>query len=290
MATNPDQIIPPELALDSEPFDLDQLDRAIGDDLPVPDVLASWAGDDPGDYQPSTAAVMRWTPRDDADAEWCMTHVAAIDAGLELLTEQTAAYYDRIRRHHTAAEARLTRRRQFFEAHLILYGAEHRARDPKRNKTLRLPSGEVKSVERKPTVDVADEATVIEWAKRVLPEDAYPAVVKHVPATEKLMVGELRKHAQVGRVLAGRTPTLACGHTSSVVIGVADDDGAPIDAAALPAAMPCQGCDPDPITGTPDSEVTGWTDVFMVAPVFAGVPVPGTEVKPGRIDWSVVSS
>mgnify|MGYP000875846454 CR=1 FL=1 len=51
-----------------------------------------------------------------------------------------------------------------FAAHLEQYAATFRARDPKRNKTLHLPSGQVKSSEAQPKAAVLQPETLVAWA------------------------------------------------------------------------------------------------------------------------------
>jgi hypothetical protein len=277
MQAMPDDRIPPELALDVEPFDLDQLDRAVED---TPDPVAAWADDDPDDYEPDKAAVMRWHITDDEGAEWAMSHVNGIYANAQALADQRDAYIARINRHHAEAMKRLDARRRFFEQHLILYAAQYRARDPKRNKTLHLPSGVVRSTETQAKVAVADDVTVADWALSHLEGDQHEAVVK---TTTKVMLGELRKVAVVGQRVWGHVLDLSCGH--SVRIALATEDGEKLD---LRDGYPCREC-ADPLDGEPVREVVRVEDLTerVVRSKDTGEVIPGTRIEPGALTFTV---
>lgn len=273
-------LIPPELAIEGpEPFTLEQLDRYTDN---VPEARA--AADDAAEL----AEVERWTITDDGAAEWAMAHVAAIDANLAELKEQRQAYLDRINRWHSAAVVRLGGRRGFFAAHLERYADQFRARDPKRNKTLHLPSGQVKSSDKQPKVAVLNAQTLVDWAlDNMTPEDV-AAVVKMEP-----LVSELRKRTKIVLRPVGYVVELECGHTHHVpVINPATD--APHTPESLRAdGMPCDQCDPDPIDGWLHRKVTAvgnWDERVAVMPKGDGyVTVEGAGIDPGGLEFTVVT-
>lgn len=276
MTAMPTDTIPPELAIDDEPFTLEQLDAELhshGD----PDAAAAHT-------------VERWTITDAGAAEWAMAHVAAIDANLAELAEQHAAYLERIERWHKAAASKLDQRRGFFAAHLERYAAEHRARDPKRNKTLSLPSGKVSSTETHPKVAIADEATLIAWARDHMTDEDLAEVVK---VTESAKVMELRKRVQIVRQPVGWEVELDCGHMA--FLPPADPDGQPWVPNRIRAdGVVCERCDPDPITGFPLRHavtVGDWDEPVAVLPQPEGksLPVAGASIDAGGVTYRVVT-
>ena len=271
--------IPPALAIEVEPFTLDQLDQAMAhpDEAPLPDELAE---------------VHRFEVHDDGAAEWCMAHVAAIDANLAELKEQRQAYIDRINRWHTAAVVRLGGRRGFFAGHLERYAAAFRARDPKRNKTLHLPSGVVKSSEAQPKVAVLNPEQLVRWALENMTDDDVAAVVKMEP-----LVSELRKRTKIVVRPVGYEVTLDCDHVHHVgpVNAVTQQPRTPEQLRA--DGMACDMCDPDPIDGWPHRQVVAvqdWDERVAVMPVDTDegpkvIDVAGATIDPGGVTYSVVT-
>lgn len=278
--------IPPELALDHEPFDVDTLDGWMLDtSLTGEQLVQAFADDNPDDYSPEVAKVVAFSIGDDEVAEWAMSHVAAIDANVSMLVQQRDAYVARIERHHAAAVKRLAGRRAFLEAHLIGYASAFRARDPKRNKTLHLPSGVVKSTESRPVPEIAPDGddAVVAWAREHYTGERLDELVK---VTTRPMVGEIKKETRVAPVLVGWAATLSCGHT--IVVAPATPDG---EANAEPKAGDEWACDDctDPIDGPtlhPVAEVEKLEEVKVVATT-TGAPVPGLQVRPGGVSFKV---
>lgn len=285
-----DDRIPPGLATDEPPFDADTLEAVLGDwhSDQIAQLLEAWADDNPDDYVPTRAAVMRWEIRNDGDAEWAMAMVADLKANDDLLTEQEQAYLDRIRRHYADAHRRLAQRRAFFEVHLTRYAAAHRALDPKRNKTLRLVSGTVASTEHQPKAGIEDEAKVIEWARGALDGDDLEQVVK---VKESAAVLELRKRVKLVKTPAGYEVTLDCGHVHLVPPSNPATGDAHTPEQLRADGMPCDECEPDPIDGHPwraVTEVADWDMLEVRGP--DGKPVPGAKVEPGGVSYTVKPS
>lgn len=282
MTTHPEitDVIPPELAADEQPFTLEQLDRTLHVIATYQQVAPDEPHDDAGDDE-----VRRWSVTDMGSAEWAMSHLAAIAANQRALDEQRQAYMDRINRWHEQASKRLASRAQFFEGHLTEYAAQHRALDPKRNKTLALPSGVVKSTEAKPTATVVNEAEVITWARDHLEDEQLGEVVQ---TTEKVMLTPLRKLVEIAAEQTGWMVTLECGHVHQVPM-VSPVDGTEITAETL-ATMPCDECPADPIDGYPVRASLEVVPHTVPVVVHDGEPVPGTEVRPTTVTYKVVPS
>ena len=261
----PDDMIPPFLAVDDEPFTMEELDLVL----------------DEHEVQPEH--VTGWTVTDVGSAEWAMANVARLDANAKLLDEQTAAYMRRIRDYHERVAMRTARRRAFFTQRLEAFAADYRALDPRNNKTLDLPSGQVKSSDIKPKALVADDAAVAEWAETRLAAEVLDKLVKR---TTKTMVVELRKLVKVAEFQVGVDAVLECGHR--VRLEMADENGEPVQQFEQ---LGCVDCDADPIDGFPTRAVVGNEPVTELRVVGAdGMPVPGTTVDPGGLSFSVKPS
>lgn len=198
--------MPPELAVDDPPLSdevLARLDEAFGaahDDGATPvqwDALFRGADpmDDP-DAPPAASLVpdeaRGWSITDEAAAEWAMRHVAGIDVELRQHVDRRDEWSAKIDRWFDQASGRLLRRRAFFQAHLIDYGARCRAADPKAPKTLTLPSGRITSSDRKAQVKVVDDELLAAWlAERDLL--VTPSGEAIVQTTTKVYAVPLRK-------------------------------------------------------------------------------------------------
>lgn len=277
----PSDEIPPELALDGpEPFTLDHLDDVVDllpEGSPVPEHLCD-----------VLELVDRWTITDDGAAEWAMAHVAAIDANKAALDEQRKAYVERIDRWHRDAVRRLTSRRGYFAGHLERYAAAFRARDPKRNKSLHLPSGTVKSTEAQPKVAVANADRLVQWALDNMTDEDMRAVIKMEP-----LVSELRKRTVIVVRPIGYEVTLECGHVHHVPIVNAATDAVHTPEHLRADGMLCDQCDPDPISGWLHRTVTAVTDwderVAVMPSGDTNVDVDGATIDPGGVTFKVVT-
>ena len=248
-----DDLIPPELAIDDPPFDVEEVDTFI--------------------VSPETSPARGFVIDSDDYAEWAMAHVAQIDADIEQTAELAKARLARIRRWEKEELDRLRGRREFFASRLIDYAAEIRARDRKRA-TINLPSGKISSSDVKPKVTVADEEALAEWAREHLPEDA-------VKVTTKVYVGPLRKHTRIVKEDAGWGLTLSCGH--HIDVPIANDDGEPNDVTG--STFPC------PICATNESQEIVERTVYSRSRVVDenGETVPGAGIDPGGLTFSVTT-
>ena len=188
-------LLPPDLAVDDEPFSDDDLDRyALGDSLPA-----------------DAAFVGQWTVTDDGAAEWAMAKYAVLHAERERLLDQAAAYHARIDLWIEEARRPLDRRLEFFRGALEDYARRRREADP-RARTLVLPSGRVSSRSVPAKVTVADEAEVLRWARLHLADAEYQAVVR-----ESVRLTDLRR---VVRITESDEGTVVRGEDGFPVAGV----------------------------------------------------------------------
>ena len=171
--------MPPELALDEPPLSdavLDRLDEAFGeaadDRISDEQWAALYRGADPMEdpEAPAAAALIPeqargWSITDDGAAEWAMRHVAAIDTEVGELTERRDEWQQRIDAWFAQRSGVLLRRRSFFVAHLVSYGAARRESNPKAPKTLALPSGRITSSDRAAVVKVVSDEALAEWLR-----------------------------------------------------------------------------------------------------------------------------
>lgn len=269
----------PELAVDEEPFDLGDLDRWFEelDEDPGYGVPTGDAYEDQ-DFGP----VSRFVHGEISFglAEWCMRHVAGIDANLAELAEQHAELVDRATRWHAAAAHRLALRRQFFEAALIRYGADYRALDPKHNRTARLPSGEIGSTERAAAVVVTDDDALIAWAKTL--GKAKAAVLVRVK--EEPVVAEVKKLATIGQAVIGqRVRVTFADQTSRVLDEILGPDDEP--SVAVGDVLVVDDAMDDYAVAVADVELIPETREAVVDA--KGKAIPGLGVKPGEITFKV---
>lgn len=138
--------LPPELALEAEPFDLATLD----DDLAHPD----------RDNYPDRY-MGRWQISDDGAAEWAMRRLAEADANLRTLSQQATDWSKRIQEWFEQRAKPLERRADFFRDHLHRYALARR--EAGAGATLVLPSGKVGTLPGRVRVEVDDAFR--EWAK-----------------------------------------------------------------------------------------------------------------------------
>ena len=266
----PDDHIPPALIVDEEPFELDALD-----DVTDPDT--EWRTQDQAD---AADEVRRWEIVTDDDAEWAMAHVAAIDENIALLHEQHTARVARLVRHLDSSVARLARRRGFFTGHLIEHARTYRAKDPKRNKTLRLTNGEVRSSEPKPAAVIADDEAVAAWLAGVLATDEYDEAVN---VTTNVYVNPFRKLVDLVERPVRQVLHLGCGHEVITDMDVLYDRG---------DVVACLECGDEIGAGrAPVADVEVVTELVVVqADDTDGDPVPGAAVEVKPITFTVKPS
>lgn len=199
--------LPPELAIDEEPFDDDDLGAYLAND--------GEEGLGMGVQDPHVVRVGSFVIDNDEKAEWAARRWSAIDGDIEQARAQAAAWKARIDADLERKIERLEPRRTFFENVLKAYAIARRAADD-RNATTSLPSATITTrSSKKPVVHVGNEEAVIAWALHELPPPVRDKVVK---TTRKAMVMELRK---VVAVMAGKgkEPRVVYGETGEIVPG-----------------------------------------------------------------------
>lgn len=260
--------IPPELAVDVEPFTLTQLDEA----LHAADVIGCPVDELDG-ADPQYGPAVRWRPATDSGVEWAFRHLAEANAELARLEAQAADWASRIQAWFEPKAAPLTARARRFSAMLERYGVEERRRNPK-VATLRWPSGTISTTVTKAKVGIENGETVVEWAEHRLSVADYERVVRTVKSP---LVSELRKVVEMVEV-----PTavgLSCGCSMTV-----PHLPRPADAASLMlgSAVRCPQCADDALVGS-------WMRTVLLV-VLAGVVVPGAVVEPETITARPVPS
>lgn len=160
-----------------------------------------------------------FTVDNDGAAEWCMRHVRSIAVEQAANQAQRDAWVAEIDAWLASVNGPLQTARERFEAHLLNYQADRRAKDPDA-KTLKLPSGQVPSTSSAPVVELvpADtaaekakhEAAAIAWLRETFPEQLLEQAVP-IKVTESLLKTGVRMLVQIVEVL-----------------DVLDDEGEPI--------------------------------------------------------------
>jgi hypothetical protein len=120
-----------------------------------------------------------WTPSDRSSAEWAMAIVRRDTLAIDQLEHDRDAWIQRINEAHVSAAAALVERRARLSAALERYALAWHDEDPRVNKTLHVPSGQVSTTTpRTPRVSIIDEAAVVAWLESIDPEVVTPDVLK----------------------------------------------------------------------------------------------------------------
>ncbi len=187
--------LPPFLAVEEEPLSTTQLAEFAGAvsvvaaevHVSIPEAVEHLVTN-PEFIDDESEAVQRWQISGLDTADWAMRKLAETEQKRRVVIQQAQEWRNRIDAWLTAELSPLEARAAFFEYHLERYALAQREADPKA-KSLRLPSGTVRTTSKGPKVIVADEEAVIEWAKSSLGDRA-ASVVR---TTERVMVGELKE-------------------------------------------------------------------------------------------------
>lgn len=267
--SDPQFNLPPALAVEAEPFDLDDLDMALDQLNTRAAMQAEYQAGDRG-----IGALLTEAPKPDPRvtgfeihdlglAEWAMRHVAEINANEVALEAQRVEWQQRIDAWHAAMTKRLAARRAFLDHHLCEYAAEHRALDPKRNKTLHLPSGQVSSTESKPSIMVGDADRVVGWVEATFVPAERGDLVK---ITKAPIVAGLKALAHIGE---RQHVELGCSHRLEGELGLAIGD-----------VVDCALCD----VSVPVVDMIAEYPAVMDA---AGHVIPGANIDPGGVTFKV---
>lgn len=157
---------------DAPPLTDDDLDALFDwEDLAGPDAATFDPASSPGEAAVEVvkawnagAPAQRWQVADMPSAEWAMRRYATLDAEISEKEHLAADWIDQVRQWLDRTRRPLVRRRDFFEHHLTDYALRWREQDPKRNKTLNLPSGDVPTRLVPARPEVQDDEAFVTWA------------------------------------------------------------------------------------------------------------------------------
>ncbi len=207
-----------------------------------------------------------WRVTDLGSAEWAMSKCAQAEAELQLLGAQAALWSRRIQDWYAEAARPLEAKVGFMSAQLERYAIEVRAEDPKR-KSVKLPSGTVKTTAKAARLVVTDEDAAKEWARENHPEAI------NVRTTETVLVGVLKERTRPVQYVTEATLTFSCGD----VLELSEPDGVLLP--AVGSEIHCWDCSETVLLGKVDVHATRWR---------LSVPVDGCDVDPGGVTAHVV--
>ncbi len=256
--------LPPELALEAEPISDDQLDDHAAD-VDEAKMLGLRAPPPP------------FTIDNLEKAEWAMRKLAAINAEKGAAVAQAEEWRSRIDDWIERATWPLVRRAAYLEGLLIDFARRRREEDPKHNKSLMVPSGIVRSCARAPAPEVVDESQVLGWALVHLDDDQLDRV-----APRSLSKRELKKRLRIEERVVGRLYEIEYGdgHRQTTWVPGEADPGLPQPGEVV--ACPVCGS----LAAARSVEATGQT-TLLVLPLDGDDPVPGVEVKPAEVTFTV---
>lgn len=255
--------LPPEMALDAEPFSDDEL-------------AAAFAQDDDARFTGQHDGPLRWSIDGVATAEWAMAKLAAYDGRIAEAQQQAEAWRARVDEWEREQVARSAPHAAFFAGHLERYALERR--EETGEKTLHLPSGKVPTVEHRPKVAVEDDLAVAHWAALALSEDDRERVVK---TTVKAMLGELRTVVALVEV-PDEVVMANCGCIVDLSGHAEANAEWEPDEFVIGSVTACPSCGAQSLVG-------GWLSTHLeVRDAKEGRPVPGTRVEPGHVTAKAV--
>jgi hypothetical protein len=294
--------IPPELAVDDEPFTDEELDTyfAVMDAGPNAELRPDGSADpDMADAVEVGHAVAGWRVEGDDRAEWALRKLAVSREEVSRLEQQAADWRRKIEAWFEQAAA--PHRRRALWAIDVLEDYALRLREHGGPATLHLPSGTIKTTESKPAIEVVDDAEVASWLEtidgRLTPEQAalWDEAMEaaglaidsdeFVKRTPKVYVGPLRKVARIDeRIVQHRARVVFgdCEHVRMVELEAADDPALPVRG----EVMACPICPQDSIDGDalrPVAEVELETVVALIVVGPDGLAIPGAQVRPGGV-------
>jgi phage host-nuclease inhibitor protein Gam len=257
MSALPEDLLPPDLALDEPPLTDEEVERFISARV---------------EYENAPADALlppapRWRIEDDGAAEWAMRKLARERQAFEDAHDQALAWCARIDKWWESTSAPLVRRIRWWEGHLEDYARRQREAG---RKTVSLPSGKVSTRPVPASVKVADEAQVLA---------GLPAEVRKLVVKESVRLRELQAATAVARTA---TVHLACGHSFEAVV---------LDPKELGPSVVCPSCGEQEGRGPEEHAVVG-VDLSAPIPVLKSnrKPIPGAIVEPERVSVTVKPS
>jgi phage host-nuclease inhibitor protein Gam len=252
MSALPEDLLPPDLALDEPPLTDDEVEGFI-------EAAAVKEDDDPN--------LPRWRIEDDGAAEWAMRKLARELQARGPIVDQAEAWTSRIEEWLKATLAPFDRRIRWWEGHLTDYARRQREAG---RKTVSLPSGKVSTRPVPASVKVADEAQVLA---------GLPAEVRELVVKESVRLRELQQATAVARTA---TLHLACNHSFECVV---------LDPKEIGPVTNCSTCDEGEGENRSEVSITS-VELSAPIPVLKTTrkPVPGAIVEPERVSVSVKPS
>lgn len=268
--------LPPELAVESEPFGIEDLDAVLEEALMSgpdgTDITPERLLRDPDLDAETVPALMRaparWRVTDDRTAEWAARHWRDASDGISEVTEQAAFWIEQIKGWAEGRARTLENRVRFMAAQLEDYALEQRETSGGKRKTVTLPSATVRTRPQPERVEVIDGKAqeFVAWAEEHLPEVVR---VRKDPAAS-----EFGEHLRIGRKLDGVAyhAGLTCGHEAE---GTLEPDD-PLGAGEMwEHTVECVECPPDPLDGPPRRAITTLERTPLYRPVvLATIPDP----------------
>lgn len=153
-------MLPADAVVDHPPLSQAELELAADVWADGPDAAANAVGATPADTGPGYAPLV-WHPQSEAQAEWCLRKLQEARAELEHVEWQMAGYMESLARWQARATRAPLGTVAFMESRLELYARRYREATGKA--TLRLPSGDVATTDRKPRPVIQDQQLLLEW-------------------------------------------------------------------------------------------------------------------------------
>lgn len=278
--------LPAALAMDVEPISPDDLDAFIdwsldhaSSSVDAAELVASLAeivaAGAEADSRAVPETIASFHVHDLGSAEWAMRKWADVNDQMVQVDAQADAWIARIREWKNSETQRLFVERQFFDHHLTAYMAAVREaskndKGEPRTKSLKLPSGTLKSMGHAAVPLVEDEAALIAWARENVEPDEIDEVVR---VRTDVMISGLRRFADV-KPWHVCILQMGCGHEISYEADETPEVGSQVFCYA------CEGKTAEVLAVDSDEIVDAVLDN-------AGRPIDGAGVKPAHVTYSI---
>lgn len=158
-------------------------------------LIAYFENNDPDTEAPDRPSTERFRIEDDSAAEWAMRKLAAATARAQEIDAAAQQHHEEIDRWVDRRMRPARREVEFFEAILVDYGI--RQVEEAKRKTVDVPSGKIRSLDRRetPKIVVTNPADLAAWAGTTLSGDDASEVVP--PQDPKVLVSKLADHVEV---------------------------------------------------------------------------------------------
>ena len=157
------------------------------------------------------AVAESWHVEDLSSAEWAMRRVAKATKEIADIDAAAQQWHQEIEDWRDKVAKRPNQTIEFFSEHLARYARKAREANED-NKTLVLPSGEVRTRSSKEKIVVDDVEAALEWARTAAPDA--------IKTTESLLVKELAHHVAIQRGDEEAQPLLVDPTSGEIVAGL----------------------------------------------------------------------